>query len=350
MYKKLLAWSKDQHSHLPWRENRSLYLTLVSEIMLQQTTVQTVVNHIDRFIDKYPTLEVLASSNEEDVCIAWKGLGYYRRARNLLSAAKEIQEKYQGEIPIDIEELKKIKGIGDYTANAIVGIGAGKRALAVDANLERVIARLFAIDTIKGPKLQKEIYKRFYNGEILKELTHRNSRELNEAFMDLGRVLCQSRRVDCLLCPMQKSCLSFKNGIVEQIPHVVEKKTEKHELELLRVIVSKKQEVLGYVKDENEWLQGQIELPTFTLSSSDKTFSQYPSSPINITRKKLLDNVQIKSSITKYKISNYIVEYSLEEFKDLFSNVEKYKFYKKDLDKVNFSSITLKIIKKIKLV
>ena len=111
MYKKLLSWSKDQHSHLPWRENRSLYLTLVSEIMLQQTTVQTVVNHIDKFISKYPSLKDLANSNEEEVCIAWKGLGYYRRARNLLSAAKEIQERYEGDIPVDIEELKKIKGI-----------------------------------------------------------------------------------------------------------------------------------------------------------------------------------------------------------------------------------------------
>ena len=347
MYKKLLSWSKDQHSHLPWRENRSLYLTLVSEIMLQQTTVQTVVNHIDKFISKYPSLKDLANSNEEEVCIAWKGLGYYRRARNLLSAAKEIQERYEGDIPVDIEELKKIKGIGDYTANAIVGIGAGKRALAVDANLERVIARLFAVDTVKGPKLQKEIYRQFNSGEILKELTHKNSRELNEAFMDLGRVLCQSRKTDCLLCPMKKSCLSYKRGIVEKIPNVEVKKVDKFELELLRVVVENRGKVLGYVKSDKEWLHGQIEIPTYILSSSDKKLSQYPVSPLSLSSKELKLLPQFKSSITKYKITNYILKLSMTEFKETFLGDREFGFYKKDFEAVNFSTTSIKVLKKL---
>lgn len=344
MYKKLLNWSQDQHSHLPWRVDRSLYLTLVSEIMLQQTTVQTVVNHIDRFLKKYPTLKKLASSNEEEVCIAWKGLGYYRRARNLLSAAKEIQENYNGHIPEDIEELKKIKGIGEYTANAIVGIGAGKRALAVDANLERVIARLFAIEVEKGAKLQKEIYRKFYNKEILKELTDKNSRELNEAFMDLGRVICQSKKVECLICPMMKRCKSYELGIVETIPKQSSKKVQKHELELLRIIVKKKNKILGYVKSEKEWLHGQIEVPTFILKTTDKKLSQYPHAPKNKIKKSELIK-SIKSTITKYKITNHILEIDEKKYKEYFGNVLNCKYYEKDFEKVNFSSITLKILK-----
>ncbi|PIK14052.1 hypothetical protein [Halobacteriovorax sp. JY17] len=345
MYKKLLYWSKDQHSHLPWRENRSLYLTLVSEIMLQQTTVQTVVNHIDKFLKKYPTLKSLAKSSEEEVCIAWKGLGYYRRARNLLNAAKEIQEKFDGVIPTDVETLKKIKGIGDYTANAIVGIGAGKKALAVDANLERVIARLFAIEVVKGPKLQKEIYKQFHEGKILKELTNKNSRELNEAFMDLGRVLCQSRKAECLLCPMKKSCQSLKLGIVDKIPKIEAKKIDKHELDLLRVVVKSKGKVLGYTKTSKEWLSGQIEVPTFILKSSDENLSQYPTSPIKLSVKDLRGKVQFKSSITKYKITNYIIELDKEEFEKNISNVRNYKFFKRDFENINFTTTTMKLLK-----
>ncbi len=343
MYKKLISWSKSQHSHLPWRENRSLYLTLVSEIMLQQTTVQTVVNHIDKFLEKYPTLKSLAESSEEEVCIAWKGLGYYRRARNLLNAAKEIQERFDGVIPIDVETLKKIKGIGDYTANAIVGIGAGKKALAVDANLERVIARLFAIEVVKGPKLQKEIYKKFYEGKILKELTNKNSRELNEAFMDLGRVVCQSRRADCLLCPMKNNCQSYEKGIVNRVPKVEEKKEEKHELDLLRVVVRKKESVLGYVKSDKEWLHGQIEIPTFVLKSSDKLLSQYPISPMKVDLKKCS---YFKSSITKYKITNYILELSHGDFVKAIGRDKKYSFYQENFDDINFSTASIKVLNK----
>ncbi|WP_372653435.1 hypothetical protein [Halobacteriovorax sp.] len=345
MYKKLLSWSNDQHSHLPWRVNRSLYVTLVSEIMLQQTTVQTVVNHIDKFLEKYPTLESLAQSTEEEVCIAWKGLGYYRRARNLLNAAKEIKERFNGDIPVDIETLKSIKGIGDYTANAIVGIGAGKKALAVDANLERVIARLFAIDVVKGPKLQKEIYRRFYDKEILKELTNKNSRKLNEAFMDLGRVICQSRKADCLICPMNKSCESYKLGKVDLIPNVQSKTVEKHDLELLRVVVVKNKKVLGYVKSSKQWLHGQIEVPTFIIKSTDKKIVQYPKAPSKL--KNLMEGkVSFKSSITKYKITNHILEMSEKEFSKFF-NSDDFDFYKKDFDNVNFTTTTIKLLNKV---
>jgi len=312
--------------------------------MLQQTTVQTVVNHIDKFLEKYPTLDSLAESNEEEVCIAWKGLGYYRRARNLLNAAKEIKERFDGEIPVDIETLKTIKGIGDYTANAIVGIGAGKRALAVDANLERVIARLFAIDVVKGPKLQKEIYRKFYDKEILKELTNRNSRKLNEAFMDLGRVICQSRKADCLICPMSNSCSSFELGKVDLIPNVKSKTVEKHDLDLLRIVVTKNKKVLGYVKSNKEWLHGQIEVPTFVISTTDKKLKQYPKLPIEISHLSK-SKLSFKSSITKYKITNYIVEMNEKEFFKMFDR-EGFEYYKRDYEGMNFSTTTIKLLKK----
>jgi A/G-specific adenine glycosylase len=158
----LIEWSKNEFSDLPWRKNRSLYRTLVSEIMLQQTTVGTVKNHYERFLKQFPTLSSLAEATEDELIVAWKGLGYYRRARNLKKIAETIHAEFNDEFPQDIETLKTISGIGPYTASAIVGIGMDKRALAVDANLERVIARLFNIKTEKGPKLQAAIGELFH--------------------------------------------------------------------------------------------------------------------------------------------------------------------------------------------
>lgn len=343
----LLSWSKEQHSHLPWRINRSLYVTLVSEIMLQQTTVSTVVNHIDRFLKKYPNIKSLAKSTEDEVCIAWKGLGYYRRARNLLNAAKEIQERFNGKIPQDVDTLKSIKGIGDYTANAIVGIGANKRALAVDANLERVIARLYAIQTIKGPKLQKEIYKSFNDLEVLPEIKDGNARVINEALMDLGRVICQARKADCVICPVKQSCLSFEKKLVSTIPVLDKKKTEKFDLDLLRVVVENRGRVLGYVKSEKEWLRGQVEIPTFVMASQDKKLSQYPSVKKKITKLKKESLESFKTSITKYRINNYILKLTKDEFEEMGYDLSDYKYYLKKSEKSNFSTTSLKVFERI---
>ena len=271
----LIKWSQKEFPHLPWRENRSLYRTLVSEIMLQQTTVGTVKNHFERFLKIYPGLESLASSTEEDLLVAWKGLGYYRRAKNLKKIAEALVNDHGGEFPADIETLQKIPGIGPYTANALVGIGMDKRALAVDANLERVIARLYGIQLPKGLKLQKEIARLFAEKKIFE--ARLSFRALNEALMDLGRTHCQARKVNCDLCPLKQNCQAFSSKKPLHYPvEGIEKKADKHELHLLRVYVIKKDKVLVYRKDEKEWLSGQYEVPTFILDSTDKTLSQYP--------------------------------------------------------------------------
>jgi A/G-specific adenine glycosylase len=346
MLTSLIKWSKDQHSHLLWRQERSLYVTLVSEIMLQQTTVSTVSNHIEKFLKKYPTLNSLSKSTEEEVCIAWKGLGYYRRARNLLNAAIDIEENFNGEIPLDLEQLKSIKGIGEYTANAILGIGANKRALAVDANLERVIARVYGIKTIKGPKLQKDIYRKFYSKEILPQIKNGNARKINEALMDLGRVICQSRKAECILCPLSKDCKSYKDNIVNEIPNIVKKEQEKFDLDLVRVLITKKNKVLGYAKSEKEWLRGQIELPTFIIKSADKKLSQYPKSKRKFLKKDLKDLVLYKTSITKYKINNYILKLPFNELDTLVEDLDHFEYFDIDPEKTNFSTASIKALGK----
>lgn len=337
--KALLSWSTTEFSELPWRKNRSLYRTLVSEIMLQQTTVGTVKNHYERFLVRFPTLRSLAEASEEELTVAWKGLGYYRRARNLKKIAEAIARDHDGEFPTDIDELMEIPGIGPYTANAIVGIGMDKRALAVDANLERVIARLFNIKIEKGLKLQKEIQQLFVAKKIFTEKV--SFRELNEALMDLGRTYCQARKASCELCPLKKDCMAFKNGEQLRIPVTTSegKKAVEHELHLLRIYVMKKGKLLVYKKNADEWLAGQYEVPTFVLKTTDKTIKQYPQMVLKSSEFKTF-----KTGITKYKITNSVHVIDEKEFK-------KFKFDRdivwKDLssDESNFTTATVKGLK-----
>jgi A/G-specific adenine glycosylase len=342
MFKKLIDWSKDQYSHLPWRKERSLYRTLVSEIMLQQTTVGTVLNHFEKFIKTYPDLKSLATTNEEKILISWKGLGYYRRARNLRHIAIEIENKFKGKVPTNEDELLSLKGIGQYTAHAIMAMGSDQRALAVDANLERVLARYYGYTEIKGPKLQNKILEDFKAKKILTEMNKLSSRELNEALMDLGRVICQKRKTWCHICVLSNTCVAFKKREPLSYPRENElKKNEKFELELLRVVVREKNKILVYQKKESEWLAGQWELPTFILSSNDENLKQYPQIK---TRKSFASARSLNTSITKYKIINRIVEMELTEFKKLTQNVAgkyQYKIYDK---KLNLSTASLKAL------
>lgn len=344
--KALLTWSKNEFSHLPWRQDRSLYRTLVSEIMLQQTTVGTVKNHYERFLKRFPTLESLASASEDELIIAWKGLGYYRRARNLKKIAEAIASEHAGKFPHDLEALMEIPGIGPYTANAMVGIGMDKRALAVDANLERVIARLYGIKAEKGPKLQKEIHQLFIDKKIFNDKV--SFRELNESLMDLGRTFCQARKASCELCPLKKDCQAFSIGKPLNYPSVkaetkIKAKADEHEIHLLRVVVLKKDKMLVYKKSSNEWLAGQFEMPTFILSTTDKTLKQYPRLD-KLTSEKF--SFSFVTGITKYKIKNTVVILSEKEFKTFkFSSPVEWRSV--TAEDSNLSTSTLKAMAKL---
>lgn len=339
--KALIQWSQSQFTELPWRRNRSLYGTLVSEIMLQQTTVGTVKNHYERFLKRFPTLKSLAEASEEELIVAWKGLGYYRRARNLKKIAEALFRDHNGEFPHDIEHLMKISGIGPYTANAIVGIGMDKRALAVDANLERVIARLYGIKLPKGPKLQKEIGSLFADKRIFQDKV--SYRALNESLMDLGRTFCQARKASCELCPLKKDCKAFASGKPLSFPidSLVKKIKEDHELHLLRICVIKNGKILAYKKTDKEWLAGQYEVPTFIISTTDEKLAQYPK-----LKTILKPKFTFSTGITKYKIKNSVCLLTEKEFKKL-NFPAKIEWRHMDSDSSNFSTATLKALAKL---
>lgn len=343
LFTNLVKWSEGQYSHLPWREKRTLYKTLVSEIMLQQTTVGTVLNHFERFLTEYPTIQALADTTEEQVCISWKGLGYYRRARNLRNLAIQIVDIHKGKIPTKLDDLLKLKGIGPYTANAIVSIGADKKALAVDANLERVLSRFYGYETPKGLALQKKIWSDFEQKKILAEMDGMSARALNEAFMDLGRIICQARKASCLLCPLKNGCVAFKSGEPLKFPFEGKKKdSEEFFISLLRVIVRNKNKILVFQKKDNEWLSGQWELPTFIIKTNDQNLTQYPT----LKMKKGYEKLPIlKTGITKYKIFNHVLDMRQDEFLELTSHLDQVYHFKTNDDKLNLSTASIKILK-----
>ena len=282
---------------------------------------------------------------QKQVCISWKGLGYYRRARNLRSLAIQIVEQFNGEIPTDQDTLLKLKGIGPYTANAIVAIGADLRGLAVDANLERVLSRFYGISEEKGPKLQQKIFNDFEAQKIVKEIDNLSPRNLNEAFMDVGRILCQARKASCTLCPLKTGCAAFKSGDPMRYP-LEKNKIETVDLfiKLLRVVVKEKNKILFYQKGSHEWLSGQWELPTFVLETNDELLKQYP----KIKNKKLFSETKsLKTGITKYSIVNHMIEMDLIEFKQLTKKLDIEYVFKTHSEKLNLSTASIKVLKKI---
>ncbi len=210
----LLAWYDRNARVLPWRNTRDPYCIWVSEIMLQQTRVETVIPYYERFLRRFPTLASLASARDEDVMKMWQGLGYYSRARNLLSGARQIVRNYGSDIPQRPEALRKITGIGPYTAGAIASIAWNQPVAAIDGNVIRVVSRLFGIrEEISNTTVRRQI-------ETMAESLVPADRpgDHNQAMMDLGAVICVPGTPDCRRCPLSGFCDACKAGDASVLP------------------------------------------------------------------------------------------------------------------------------------
>ena len=217
----LLTWYDENKRALPWRENQNPYNVWVSEIMLQQTKVDTVIPYFNRFISKYPSVYALAEAEEEDVLKSWEGLGYYSRARNLQTAVREVVEKYDGKVPDQKEELGKLKGVGPYTRGAILSIAFDQPEPAVDGNVMRVFSRVLLInDDIALARTKKRFE------EIVSEvISVEDPSSFNQGIMDLGATICTPKSPACLICPVQAHCRAFAVGAEQDLP--VKKKAKK---------------------------------------------------------------------------------------------------------------------------
>jgi A/G-specific adenine glycosylase len=211
---RLLVWYERMAAALPWRGSTDAYRVWLSEIMLQQTQVETVKPYYARFLDSYPTVQALAAAPLDDVLKQWEGLGYYSRARNLHHAAQKVTAEYGGLFPSSADELQKLPGIGRYTAGAIASIAYGARAPVLDGNVIRVFSRLLDLsDDVTQPTTQAKLWRAAEDW-----LPDSRVGDYNQALMDLGRLVCKPKTPLCGVCPIREECLAFQHGTQEQRP------------------------------------------------------------------------------------------------------------------------------------
>ncbi|MGF1993509.1 A/G-specific adenine glycosylase [Enterococcus casseliflavus] len=209
-----LTWYHKEKRNLPWRASNDPYAIWISEIMLQQTRVETVIGYFYRFMEQFPTIQDLAAAEEQKLLKVWEGLGYYSRARNLKAAAQQIVAEFDGEMPQSIEEIRSLKGIGPYTAGAIGSIAFGLPEPAIDGNVMRVVSRLFCIEA----DIAKASSRRPFDEAMRTIISPDEPGEFNQALMDLGSRICTPTTPKCEECPISQYCLAYAENRQTDFP------------------------------------------------------------------------------------------------------------------------------------
>lgn len=271
----LLAWY-DQHARvLPWRGIHDPYRTWVSETMLQQTRVETVLGYYDRFLRRFPTIADLAAAPEDDVLKMWEGLGYYSRARNLHKGAQQVMADFGGVIPASVEKLRTIRGIGPYTAGAIASIAFDQPVPAVDGNVIRVVSRVKGIrENVGIPSIRREL-----DQEAAALVPSVRPGDFNQAMMDLGATICTPGTPSCERCPLQAACDAYAAGDAEDLP-VLPRKNPPKVIDYTVCLIFSGDRVLMRQRTE-AMLRG---LWVFPMVDGKPTLRQLPSAAKKLTK------------------------------------------------------------------
>lgn len=288
LHRKILQWYDAEKRDLPWRASRDPYRIWISEIMLQQTRVETVIPYFHRFISNFPDVESLAASETDRVLNLWAGLGYYSRARNLQAAARQVMEIHSGKFPEEYDSLLALKGIGPYTAAAIASMAFGLAHSALDGNLERVFARLLAVK--EDPKTKGRAAVANLGDELVKL---GRPGDVNQAVMDFASRICVPRDPKCGECPLETHCEAKRLGFQKELP-VKKEKAEKILLKAEAWAVVSGEQLLLARRPAGEWLAGMWDLPWRIVVEE----SVRPSAPFG----KELATCSAPRTITKHKI------------------------------------------------
>ena len=268
----LLLWYEENRRRLPWREDPTPYHVFLSEIMLQQTRVDTVIAYYERFLSRFPTLESLSQAKEEEVLRLWQGLGYYSRAKNLLSAAKMAQNEFGGILPQDEEKLRRLPGVGEYVSHAIASIAFDQKAVAVDGNLLRVYARLNALPIrVDEPKAKRDC-EAYYLAYI------DSPSRFNQALMDLGELVCLPHGAPkCGLCPLRDCCKAHRQGNPLDYP-LPKKKNEAKKVRLAVVLTLEGDAIAVRKRPDEGLLASMNEFPNLEGTLTQEELARaYPS-------------------------------------------------------------------------
>ncbi|WP_160725441.1 A/G-specific adenine glycosylase [Bacillus sp. USDA818B3_A] len=257
----LISWFKEEQRDLPWRKDQDPYKVWVSEIMLQQTRVDTVIPYFNRFIEWFPTIDDLADADEDKVLKAWEGLGYYSRVRNLQSAVKEVREKYNGEVPNTPKAIAELKGVGPYTAGAILSIAYGIPEPAVDGNVMRVLSRILLI----WDDIAKASSRKVFEQAVRDLISHDDPSSFNQALMELGAIICTPTSPSCLLCPVREHCQAFFEGVQDELP-IKTKKAKTRDVQLASaVLVNREGKLLIHKRPASGLLANLWEFPNVEI-------------------------------------------------------------------------------------
>lgn len=253
----LLNWYDQFKRKLPWRDCGDPYKIWLSEIMLQQTRVDQATPYFNRFVSRFPTVYDLAKADQQEVLKVWEGLGYYSRARNLHHAAKTVVKEFDGKIPDSWDEIKKLKGVGPYTASAVLSIAYQKPFAVVDGNVIRVLSRYYGIEKdVRSTKTKNLIQE--YATELVDK---QRPGDFNQALMELGATVCTPSNVECESCPLQVNCTAFQTMRTDEIPYKSPAKKRPHYHIGVGIIQNEKQQVLIALRPDEAMLGGLWEFP-----------------------------------------------------------------------------------------
>lgn len=329
----LLAWYDQNQRILPWRiANPDPYAVWLSEVMLQQTTVKAVVPYFEKFLAAWPNVRALAEAPTEQVMQAWAGLGYYSRARNLHACAKVVAFEHQGQFPAAEQDLRRLPGIGPYTAAAISSIAFGRRAVVVDGNVERVVSRLFALQT-PMPQAKPEIYA------LADSLTPQSRwGDFAQAMMDLGATLCSPRNPQCLICPLNAECLAKDDA--QSYPRKLAKPERPSRRGAAFLITRPDGALLARTRPDKGLLGGMTELPTTEWRADFDFASALGLAP-------LAGDYRLQAPSVTHVFTHFALE--LQVFRAEISNVEApapYRWVRQaDMEKEAWPTVMRKILK-----
>ncbi len=312
---KLIDWyDKNGRKNLPWQVSDS-YCVWISEIMLQQTQVNSVVGYFKKFIERFPTLTSLAKAETDDVLSLWSGLGYYNRARNIHKTAIVCFENHKGILPNQLDELMALPGIGRTTAGAILSLSDDLSFPILDGNVKRVVSRVFTIGADKSSELTKKLWLK-----VEKLMPEKNARKYNQALMDLGSMVCKRTKPDCQQCPFIHECKALKSNQIKLYPQK-NKKPKQLEKTLYVLMVKRNKKILLQKRDNSSIWPGLWFLPVFSTNTE-------LSNTISLQHGKIIETFSVQHILTHRKLTievtvvQFGAEDSIESIKGQWQDIE----------------------------
>ena len=343
----ILLWYANESRPLPWRQTKDPYHIWVSEIMLQQTQVDTVIPYYHRFVTLFPTVRDLAKAPLDAVLKAWENLGYYSRARHMHAAAKHMVAHYDGNVPDTRDQLLQLPGIGDYTADAILSIAFGLPFAAVDANIRRVISRLFAIET----PLEKQNTKKAITTIANRLVPKQSSGDFNQGMMDLGATVCKPQNPDCSQCPVSRFCEAFAKGLQNTLPIVKKRAPIPHYHTTAGMMTDQRGRLLLVQRPNNGLLGGLWKLPGGKQRSQEslkECLRRTVKEELGLTIQAHKEIAKVNHVYTHFRVTLHAFQCSVHAGKPETVQCQTWKWSTfAELDKFALSKVDRKILKAI---